>query len=252
MAELNVTQITEKLNQEFEGEQRKLVFWYDAAAEFADDISTIKLENASILILEQRNQFKTKHFLECVDTESNYLIYAPFPKPGIRENHLADTLLYSREFQADRASLLMMDLGINERFKPILQTHIKFFAAKERTRKFYDLSLDDYGDKTIPIGMMSVLSKSKYPTLEDVLRDILLHDGFAQRDILDEFEKYHLVEPFWEMIHAMFGYRDDKPSIRKLLIAMFITYIEQDRSTNLPAWQRLVCGKSGSVIAFLR
>lgn len=34
MAELNLKQITDKLNSEFASDVRKLVFWYDANAEF--------------------------------------------------------------------------------------------------------------------------------------------------------------------------------------------------------------------------
>ena len=44
MAELNLKQITDKLNSEFTGEVRKLVFWYDANAEFVDDVDTMDLE----------------------------------------------------------------------------------------------------------------------------------------------------------------------------------------------------------------
>ena len=35
MAELNLKQIIDRLNAEFTGETRKLVFWYDDKAEFA-------------------------------------------------------------------------------------------------------------------------------------------------------------------------------------------------------------------------
>ena len=104
MAELSFKQITDKLNGEFTGDVRKLIFWYDANAEFAEDIDTLELKNAKILHLEKGNQFYVKYYLERVDTTGNYLIYAPFPKPDIRENHLADTIRYSKEFFADRAS----------------------------------------------------------------------------------------------------------------------------------------------------
>ena len=43
MAELNLKQITDKLNSEFEGDVRKLVFWYDAGAEFVSDIDNLEL-----------------------------------------------------------------------------------------------------------------------------------------------------------------------------------------------------------------
>ena len=46
MAELNLKQIIDRLNAEFTGDTRKLVFWYDDKAEFAEDIESVELENA--------------------------------------------------------------------------------------------------------------------------------------------------------------------------------------------------------------
>ena len=43
MAELNLKQIIDRLNEEFMGDTRKLVFWYDDKAEFAEDIQGIEL-----------------------------------------------------------------------------------------------------------------------------------------------------------------------------------------------------------------
>ena len=77
MAEMNLRQIVDKLNSEFTGEVRKLVFWYDTNAEFEEDIDTIELENAKVLYLKPDNQFYIKHFLEREDSTTNYLIYAP-------------------------------------------------------------------------------------------------------------------------------------------------------------------------------
>ena len=131
---LNLRQITDKLNLEFASDQRKLIFWYDADAEFISDIDDMELENAKILRLERDNQFYIKYFLEREDVKTSYLIYAPFPKPGIRDNHLADTILYSKEFFADRASLLSVDLGIEEQYRHVIQEHIKIFGAKDRTQ----------------------------------------------------------------------------------------------------------------------
>ena len=136
MAELNFKQITDKLNDEFTGAFRKLVFWYDANAEFAEDIDSLELKNAKVLHLDKDNQFQIKYFLEREDKTSNYLVYAPFPKPDIRENHLADIIRYSKEFFADRTSLLCLDLGISERNKPTIQRYISFLNSKEPTQAF--------------------------------------------------------------------------------------------------------------------
>ena len=77
MAELNLKQIIDRLNAEFTGETRKLVFWYDDKAEFAEDMETVELQNAKIYYLQPDNQFYTKYFLERVDktTDPDKRIY---------------------------------------------------------------------------------------------------------------------------------------------------------------------------------
>ena len=93
MAELNLKQIIDKLNEEFTGDTRKLVFWYDDKGEFVEDMENVELDNAKVYFLRRDNQFQTKYFLEREDKTTNYLIYAPFPKPDVKANHLEDMLL---------------------------------------------------------------------------------------------------------------------------------------------------------------
>lgn len=251
MAELNLKQITDKLNSEFASDVRKLVFWYDANAEFVDDVDTLELNNAKVLHLEPDNQFYIKHFLECVDTTTHYLVYAPFAKPSIRDNHLADTIRYSKEFFADRASLLTLDLGIDERYKPVIQHYIKFFGNKDRTQKFYDLEIENFNRSTIEVALMSVLCKSKTASFEEVLRCILTDDGFVDNKYLVEFEKYDLLDAFWQQADVAFGYNDPKPTLEKLIITMFVTYASKVIHTDMPqAWKPFVSYKSGNIIAF--
>ena len=264
MAELNLKQITDKLNSEFTGEVRKLVFWYDANAEFVDDVDTMDLVNAKVLHLEPDNQFYTKYFLECVDTMTNYLVYAPFAKPAIRENHLADTIKYSKEFFADRASLLTLDLGIDERYKPVIQHYIKFFGEKKRTQAFYDLELETFNRNTIEIALMSVLCKCKTPSYEEVLRTVLTDKvnsaesgregcaGFEDNPYLAEFKKYDLLDAFWRQAQDVFGYADEKPTLEKFTMTMFVTYAAKVIPADMPAaWRPFISFKSGNVIAFI-
>ena len=48
MAELNLKQIIDRLNEEFTGDSRKLVFWYDDKGEFEEDMQTVELDNAKV------------------------------------------------------------------------------------------------------------------------------------------------------------------------------------------------------------
>ena len=67
MAELSLKQITDKLNTQLCGENRKIIFWYDDNGEFAENIDSIELANAKILYLKKGNQFYIKHFLKYVN-----------------------------------------------------------------------------------------------------------------------------------------------------------------------------------------
>ncbi|HHX12197.1 MAG TPA: BREX-1 system phosphatase PglZ type A [Clostridiales bacterium] len=252
MAELSLKQITDKLNSEFSSDIRKLVFWYDANAEFISDIETIELQNAKILKLETDNQFHIKYFLEREDTTTNYLIYAPFPKPALKDNHLADTIRYSKEFFADRASLLALDLGIDERYKPVLQQYIKFFGAKDRTQRFYDLEIENFNKKVIETALMSVLCRTKIVSFEEIARTVITEGELEDNKYLADFYKYDLLNPFWEMCEETFGYTDVSPTLSKFIYTLFTTYASKVIQAELPqAWRNYCSYKSGNIIAFL-
>lgn len=252
MVELNLKQIVDRLNAEFTGETRKLVFWYDDKADFVEDMESVELQNAKIYRLQPDNQFYTKYFLERVDRTTNYLIYAPFPKPDVRMNHLEDTMLYSKRFYADRASLLLVDLGIEEKHKPVIEKHIKFFANKERTQRFYNLEIENFNEKSILVGLMSALCKTHICSFEEVVRTVLMEGSLDDNIFLQEFEKYELLSEFWKFCEQHFGYVDPKPNLERLLVTMFVTYTGRYVQAELPApWKSFVSYKSGNIIAFL-
>ncbi|SEQ84452.1 TIGR02687 family protein [Lachnospiraceae bacterium NE2001] len=252
MAELNLKQIIDRLNAEFTGETRKLVFWYDDKAEFEEDMDSVELQNAKVYRLSKDNQFYTKYFLERQDTESNYLIYAPFPKPEVKDNHLEDMLLYSKRFFADRASLLSVDLGIKDRYKPIIEKHIKFFANKERTQRFYDLEIENFNEENILVGLLSAICKTKTCSFEEVLRIVISEEEINDNKYLEEMEKYDLLESFWKLCEQQFGYVDTNPTLEHLIVTLFVTYIDRYMQDGVPsAWRSFVSMKQGNIIAFL-
>lgn len=252
MAELNLKQIIDRLNAEFVGDTRKLVFWYDDKAEFEVDMQEMALENAKVYFLQPDNQFQTKIFLERIDKTTNYLIYAPFPKPDVRDNHLEDTLLYSKRFFADRASLLAVDLGIEEKYKPVIEKHIKFFAEKERTRRFYDLEIENFNEENILTGLLSAICRTRTCSFEEVIRIMLTEGSLEENKFLAEMEKYDLQDAFWKLCEQQFGYTDVKPTLEKLTATLFVTYTAKYVQAELPKpWKVFVSYKSGNIIAFL-
>ena len=72
-----------------------------------------------------------------------------------------------------------MDLGIEERYKPIIEKHSKFFANKERTQRFYDPEIEIFNEENITVGLLSAICKTHTCSLEEVLR-VMLTEGAAE------------------------------------------------------------------------
>ena len=170
---MSLKQIEDRLNSEFTGERRKIVFWYDDKRDFVEDIEDLNLENAKIHYLTETNSFETKVLLERRDKESNYLIYASFAKPESKANHLADTLKYSKEFIADWISLIMKDLGIDTKYRPVLERHSPFFGARVRRNRFYRLGAEYNNEDSIEIALLSAAVRSKVASFEEAVRILL-------------------------------------------------------------------------------
>jgi len=276
MPTLDLRQITDKLNAEFAKASsdalgtRKIVFWYDDDADFEDDIEILGIVGAKLHKLTLTNQFSTKYLLEREDTESSYLIYAPFTKPDVRDNALEDILLYSRRFYADRASLVTVDLNISEKYKPILQKHVRFFTDKYRTRRFYNFEIENFTKETIEIALMSALCKTQTASFEEVLRVVLMDScqlsvtssqemrcdfspsALVSSCFLSEFEKYDLLQAFWRICEESLGYTDADPSLLRLTTTLFVTYASRQLVGDMPElWTSFVSYKAGNIVAFM-
>ena len=252
MAELNLKQIEDKLNEEFSGTARTLVFWYDGKKEFEEDIKELKLENARVYFLEEDEAFKAKYFLERKDKANNYLIYAPFDKPDSRENHLTDTIKYSKEFYADHASLIALDLKLNKEGKRVIENHINFFNAKIRKKAFYDIEGSLLDGTSVELALLSASLKLKTINFEEVVRLVLTSGDLIDNNHLKEFAKYDLDRIFWKHLDFTFAYMEEDLSLEKFLISLFLTYLKAGSGEDLPsALDRFILAKAGTTITFM-
>ena len=85
--------------------------------------------------------------------------------------------------------MLSVDLGIEEKYKPIIEKHIKFFANKERTQRFYDLEIENFNEENILVGLLSAICKTRTCSFEEVLRIVLTEGDIEENAFLEEFEE---------------------------------------------------------------
>ena len=257
MDELNLKEIEKKLNHEFDAGQR-LIFWYDSEASFEDCVNQLELGNAQILRLTKRNAFRTKMLLEHEDTEGKYLIYAPFEKPPVFENHLEDTLMYSREFYADRLSLIAADIGLPTRLRGSLKKLAVFFgigrknlkaeekrAGIQRTNAFIEyakkMELSAADEETLLLIAMCVVSKARNITVDDFIYSVFAYGDIREQKIISEMKQNELEQEFWILCKKRFGYSDPKPALLKFVLSLFAVYTCKDHLSSVPQrWEIFV------------
>ena len=236
MATVSLQQIIDKLNSEFVIGERRLIFWYDAAQDFFDDIEEIasKLENAELLIMPHNQQFKTKTIIERRQPNGSFLIYSPAPKPTDKLNFLMDELEYSQEFTADRIAFISLELGIPSALRSIVESHQTFFGSKERMQKLSRLNLEYRDEHNLILGMIAVLTNQKTADIETITRAIL--DGSFDEDnkSLAVLSNYNLLEGYWEEVNLHFGYQSETPNLMQFVSALVLNVTFFELSIEIP------------------
>jgi uncharacterized protein (TIGR02687 family) len=225
---MNMGQIVSALSDIFKeplknGEQRKIVFWMDKDKEFTEEIGEMTIDGVKVHTLTDRNQFYTKHLLEEEDTTSSYLIFTDI-ELGLEDNWLADTVLYSKTFYADRVSLLISELHIDPSLRAVIKKYERFFNNKERFRKFQTYGIEAYSEQNIELAIMSVLCYVKTLDFEAVLKAVLLETiDDDENKYLSLMEKYFDIQIFWTYMANHYGYNREEKTLKTLFIHLTVT-----------------------------
>ena len=247
---MDLQNIQDQLNTEFSKSDTRTIFWFDDKGEYEDEVSEIQLDNAKLHILDEMNWFYSKWLLNESDTQSKYLVYAPFPKPNDAKNPLADMCHYSKMYYTDRISQMSQELGIDGRFKEHLSQYSNFWKNKNRIEKFKELGIDHFNVETIDIGLISVLTDTKTPNLEEITRKLLLSDNEAY---IKTLEDNNLLEKYWGLCEKYFGYQSDDPNINELSACMLLTYASVALKDTMPdILKSYVLKKKNDIVVFIR
>lgn len=243
--------LEENLNKE-SSNGRNIIFWYDTESEFVEDINELELVNTKILHLTDNNSFYIKYLLEKEDTDSNYLIYSPNPKPKPRENWLLDIEKYSEEFSTDKATVIMRDLGVkDETLRNIFKSYIKFFANKERYKKFASYNIGEFTEERVNVAVLSTLCKLPIVDFELVVKTLLMEEINSENKYIEEIIKYGDIDVFWSLVEKRYGYHLDEQSLEQLMIMFLITNLNYNLEAKLPStWVKFISSKKADAIVF--
>ena len=228
----DLKQITSALDRLFNEEGQRIVFWNDPDREFFMTLPLLELDGVTTLRLDEVGALEAKIRLERTEPTGKFLLYAPTEEPDYEQDWLLDIRLYSRSFRADRASILLQELGL---VNPSLRTHVaerrKFFDAKDRLQRIKALVAPDDAAGDLDRKMIAVVVRADQPELFNLVRTIFHSWTEAGADLdLDtppavwgQVEKFDLDGPFWQMVKATFGYEEENPTLKNFLLRLLLT-----------------------------
>ena len=255
---MDVAQITAALDQVFNEEQVRIVFWNDPDGEFAGSLPDIALEGVEVLKLDEVGALEAKVRIEQEDPAGRYLLYSPAEEPDYEDDWLLDMRLYGRSFRADRASIILRQLGLaHQHLRQHLAKRRKFFDNKERLHKLTSLVSPEDSELDLDRKMLTVVAKADQPELFNIVRT--LFHSMTEGDAPDleasppawaQIERFELDEPFWMMVKSAFGYGEDSPTLQNLLIRLLVSDYAHHLAKELPGpLQHLQLPRSGTANA---
>lgn len=230
MSDLN--QINTALERLFHEEGHRVVFWNDPDREFQNTLPFLQLDGVNVVRLNEVGSLGAKIRIERDKPTGKFLLYAPTEEPDYEGDWLLDIRLYSRSFRADRASILLQQLGlVNQHLRLHIADRRKFFDAKERFQKLKALVADDDAAGDLDRKMIAVVAKADQPDLFILVRTLFHAWTEAGPDVdldsppavWEQVEKFDLDAPFWQMVKATFGYAEDNPSLKNFLLRLAVT-----------------------------
>ncbi len=231
---MNTDRITESLSKLFHTEGHRIVFWNDPDQEFLEMFPQLDLEGVTMLNLQGESLLELKVRLETRDTSGKYLLYSPTPEPDPEKDWLLDIRLYSRSFHADRASILINELGLtSQSMRAHLNERKTFFKSQDRLHRLKKLVSPEDTERDLDQKMLAVLTRADQASAFDILMKLFgemcpeMYSGGtcdfkAPTKAWGDIEKFGLAPFFWEQVAKTFGYDVESPSLSDLLIRLLV------------------------------
>lgn len=211
-----IEDIKKELEQRFaepldEFYKRRIIFWNDEDGEFLDEVKTLSLSNAKVLVLEEGSLFSSKKLLSSDDLTSNYLVYNSI---NVDPEHdwFLDIKLYSDEYRADKTSRLMQEMQIvnTVELRNVVKEFKGFFNAASRRKMI--ASFDGTIDKksTLYMSILSAICGVKERKPEDIIKAVISAGSDLENPIKMDLLKYSASNLFWSLVHSTTGFNSSE------------------------------------------
>jgi uncharacterized protein (TIGR02687 family) len=221
-------------------DESRIVFWQDVDGEFQEALPSLELGNVSVIKLNDTSALKIKVEVELEQPSTKFLLYATGEKPAPADDWLRDIRHYSQSFAADRSSMILKDLGLaHASMRDHISDRAKFFASRDRVNKVARLVKPDDNETLLDQKIMASILKLDVFDFYTIVASLYdsspdYTDLDVEPDAWGDFEKYGVAERFWELARVHFGYDEQEPKLRNLLLRLMITDFAKALRKNVP------------------
>ncbi|OYU71397.1 MAG: TIGR02687 family protein [Alphaproteobacteria bacterium PA2] len=239
----------------------RVVWWHDAESEFDGEIDGLGLEaccddGVEVIHLSGQSALALKVRILLEQPSSRFLLYQTGMQTDPANDLMLDIRRWAAPFAADKSTLILRELGLFDTLalKPFINERAKFFASRERLEKLQRLVIPGDTERQLDLKILAVLAKAAQPQLAHILRIALAEmdeeDLAAFTPLMAEFERFGLLDRFWDFVCAEFRYVDESPNLRNLLLRLFATDFARHVTGKTPeAFSHLTLPNGGGVNA---
>ena len=235
---MDINQIKSNLTRLFD-EGNQIVFWQDTDQEFVGLLQEIVLEEVTTIRLDQVPAMAVKTRLELEAPNERYLLYQPGPRPEAEKDWFLDVRLYATAFTADRAGMYLRELGLRQQnLRVHLTKRATFLANQEYLTQLKPFIQPDDNADDIDQAITAVLTQADQADFFNIVIALLQSLDAQKLDTAPtswtELQHYGLAQPFWRRVEDRFGYQEEKPSLRNLLIRLMVSDFGKSLRGTLP------------------
>ena len=199
--------------------KHRIVFWHDPETRFREDFEEITIPGVTKAEV-QNDEFVLKHRLIREEPRQPFLVYRPGPLPADARNWLLDLEVAHGVFQADRAALLLMELGLPPRFSDLIEAHARFFEAKARVARLKEMIEETDTAADIRLKMIAVCAGTP-ARLDEILEALLSELSQDEEKLIGLIDRSGLEPALWDTVQTAYGYTDASPSVAGFAQALF-------------------------------
>ncbi|HPX19689.1 MAG TPA: BREX-1 system phosphatase PglZ type A [Deltaproteobacteria bacterium] len=209
--------ITQALSKMFE--RFRIVFWYDAKKELRSDFESLSLKGVEKIELGN-NEFQVKHRILREEPQAKFLLYHEGPRPSDIDNWLLDVLLAHEEFNTDRMTIWLNDLGLDLIFRDVVDEHSAFFQAAKRRDALKTMLKPDDTPGQIRTKMLAVCAGCD-PRIDAIMESLLAEHAQGNDQAFKLISRCNLHGFLWTQLDRIYGYRSESPGVRDFAITLF-------------------------------